>query len=221
MQGVGAEDDIAKGINFFSDYDKVDVVIVARGGGSAEDLQPFNTEIVANATYNCKKPIVSAVGHETDFTIIDFVSDLRAPTPSAAAECVVNDIVDDYNLIDSYTDTFYNNIIDRIENLQNLCDNSINKICYVSSNIIAKNENKINELTTKIKHSVDSKLLNLESNINLLNNKLEYLNPMTALNKGYVKVEENNVVINTHKNIVKDHEYKLVFKDGTAIVRGE
>lgn len=221
VQGVGAEDDIAKGINFFSGYDKVDVVIVARGGGSAEDLQPFNTEIVANATYNCKKPIVSAVGHETDFTIIDFVSDLRAPTPSAAAECVVNDIVDDYNLIDSYTDTFYNNIIDRIENLQNLCDNSINKICYVSSNIIAKNENKINELTTKIKHSVDSKLLNLESNINLLNNKLEYLNPMTALNKGYVKVEENNVVINTHKNIVKDHEYKLVFKDGTAIVRGE
>ena len=74
---------------------------------------------------------------------------------------------------------------------------------------------------TKIKHSVDSKLLNLESNINLLNNKLEYLNPMTALNKGYVKVEENNIVINTHKNIVKDHEYKLVFKDGTAIVRGE
>ena len=179
------------------------------------------TEIVANATYNCKKPIVSAVGHETDFTIIDFVSDFRAPTPSAAAECVVNDIVDDYNLIDSYIDTFYNNIIERIKNLQNLCDNSINKICYVSSNIIAKNENKINELTTKIKHSVDSKLLNLESDINLLNNKLEYLNPMTALNKGYVKVEENNIVINTHKNIVKDHEYKLVFKDGTAIVRGE
>ena len=95
VQGVGAENEIAKGIAFFNDYEDVDCVIVARGGGSLEDLQPFNTELVANATFACNKPIVSAVGHETDFTIIDFVSDLRAPTPSAAAELVVNDKLDD------------------------------------------------------------------------------------------------------------------------------
>ena len=88
VQGVGADAEISQGIKFFSDYEKVDVIIVARGGGSAEDLEPFNSEIVANATFESKKPVVSAVGHETDFTIIDFVADLRAPTPSAAAELV-------------------------------------------------------------------------------------------------------------------------------------
>ena len=99
VQGVGAEIEISKAIDFFSNYDKIDVVIVARGGGSLEDLSPFNTEIVATATYNCKKPIVSAVGHETDYTIIDFVSDLRAPTPSAAAELVVNKKSDDLDIL--------------------------------------------------------------------------------------------------------------------------
>ena len=89
VQGIGAELEIANGINVFSGYDNVDIIIVARGGGSIEDLQPFNTEIVADAVYNCKKPLISAVGHETDFTIIDFCSDLRAPTPSAAAELAV------------------------------------------------------------------------------------------------------------------------------------
>ena len=91
VQGVGAEHEIATGIHFFSEYPDVDVIIVARGGGSIEDLEPFNTEIVANAVFDCKKPLVSAVGHETDFTIIDFVADLRAPTPSAAAELVAWD----------------------------------------------------------------------------------------------------------------------------------
>ena len=91
VQGVDADKEIVEGINFFSNYNNVDVVVVARGGGSMEDLSAYNTESVARATYNCKKPIVSAVGHETDFTIIDFVSDLRAPTPSAAAELLTID----------------------------------------------------------------------------------------------------------------------------------
>ena len=89
VQGVGAEEQIAQGINFFSDYQNVDVVIVARGGGSFEDLMPFNSEIVATSAFQCKKPLISAVGHETDFTLCDFAADKRAGTPSIAAELLV------------------------------------------------------------------------------------------------------------------------------------
>ena len=92
VQGAGAANEIAKGIKTMNEKKLADVIILARGGGSLEDLWPFNEEIVARAIYNSEIPIVSAVGHETDFTIADFVSDLRAPTPSAAAELVNPDI---------------------------------------------------------------------------------------------------------------------------------
>lgn len=92
VQGLNAENEIAHAIEVMGKYDKIDVIVVARGGGSLEDLWAYNTEVVARATYNCPKPIVSAVGHETDYTIIDFVSDLRAPTPSAAAELLTFDL---------------------------------------------------------------------------------------------------------------------------------
>ena len=91
VQGIGADIEIAKAINFFSNYEKVDAIIVGRGGGSEEDLENFNSETVARAIYNCNKFVVSAVGHETDYTICDLVADLRAPTPSAAAELLTKD----------------------------------------------------------------------------------------------------------------------------------
>ena len=92
VQGEGAAEKIAEGIKYMNDNKLADVLIIARGGGSLEDLWPFNEEIVAHSIYNSKIPVISAVGHETDFTIADFVADLRAPTPSAAAELAVPDI---------------------------------------------------------------------------------------------------------------------------------
>ena len=110
VQGYNAELDIVKGINFFSDYPNVNAIIVARGGGSLEDLKPFNSEIVARAVFACTKPLISAVGHETDFTIIDFVSDLRAPTPSVAAELITENVAyKKQNLIDKDS-CFHRNI---------------------------------------------------------------------------------------------------------------
>ena len=124
VQGLGAEKEIAGGIDFFSNYDNVDVVIVARGGGSLEDLQPYNTKTVAEATFNCKKPIVSAVGHETDYTILDFVSDLRAPTPSAAAELVANlkstDISNCINIGNYLSDLVLNKLMEKLNKIKTL-----------------------------------------------------------------------------------------------------
>ena len=220
VQGVGAEIDIAKGINFFSNYDAIDVVIVARGGGSIEDLQPFNTEVVATATYNCKKPIVSAVGHETDFTIIDFVSDFRAPTPSAAAECVVNSLEDDYAIIENYYINFYNCVLDRFLNIEKNVEVIIDKIRYKSENLLLNYSTRLKEFDLVIKHLINNKFDGLENKIKLLDTKMQSLNPKLPLNKGYVKVESKNKGITSRKDIVSGEKYLLIFKDGNSEVVG-
>ena len=192
VQGAGAENDIAKGIDFFSNYENVDVVIVARGGGSLEDLQPFNTEIVARATFNSNKPIVSAVGHETDYTIIDFVSDLRAPTPSAAAELVTEDIISkkqvlqskilrlirSFDTIVNYEKTKFNH---NIKTLKNLCESFINERSYM--------------LSLKL-------------------TKLSKLNPKAIMKLGYAKVSKNyEIIISVNDTKVGD-ELNIEFIDG-------
>ena len=194
VQGVGAEIEIANGINFFSQYDDVEVVIVARGGGSMEDLQPFNTEIVATATYNCSKPIVSAVGHETDFTIIDFVADLRAPTPSAAAELVVNKIEDDLFVINNCVHRAMLALDGRIDNIYSNGDNLLSKINYVITNMVSANCSKIDFIDNKIGLLMQSKTQKAIHEFELINNKLESLNPIIPLQKGYVKVEDDEGV---------------------------
>lgn len=194
VQGLGAENDIAKGINFFSEYNNVDVVIVARGGGSLEDLQPFNTEIVADAVYNCKKPIVSAVGHETDYTICDFVSDLRAPTPSAGAELVVWE----KNSVINYT---LNKLNDNYLKLLSLIKNNY-KYLNTINKTIEYDTNKINFLIDKINKLNNANFVNLQFKINNYDKQVEYLekiliqnNPQKFASKGYFKILKNNNVI--------------------------
>ena len=148
VQGVGAENEIARGIDFFSNYQDVDVVIVARGGGSMEDLEPFNTEIVATATHNCKKPIVSAVGHETDFTLCDFVADCRASTPSVAAELstqniqgVIDDIKSRFNSQKFFISSIINNQQIFLQNTKSILftqKNSISRVNLVYFVILLK-----------------------------------------------------------------------------------
>ena len=114
VQGAGAAEKIAEKIKIMNDKKLADVIIVGRGGGSLEDLWPFNEEIVARAIYNSEIPIISAVGHETDFTIADFVADLRAPTPSAAAELAVPDVYELKQKINSYQNRYINSLKKKI-----------------------------------------------------------------------------------------------------------
>jgi exodeoxyribonuclease VII large subunit len=217
VQGVGADEQIAKGIDFFSDYNNVDVVIVARGGGSFEDLMPFNSEIVARSAYNCKKPIVSAVGHETDFTIIDFVSDLRAPTPSAAAELTVFEKKLEIEKNISSVLSLYKLLINKVNLSHEVIKQSVNRISSMVSNQVTYNS-KI--LKTSIKQGYNA-LVNLftvksnkvETNIKLLSS----LNPENVIKRGYAKLIFKNKIIKSVNELNKDDEIVVQIKDGSVI----
>ena len=203
VQGDKAEYEIAAGIEFFNSYN-VDVVIVARGGGSQEDLQPFNTEVVARATFASLKPIVSAVGHETDFTIIDFVADLRAPTPSAAAELVVADYVGEADKLKALVNRLMLSQTQKVSLFDSLIKNYVNNLNNLTNNLVLREQNKLDLLTSG----------------------LSKLNPANILIKGYAKLEADNKPINSVKDLSVNKEFTARMKDGkikaivTKIERG-
>ncbi len=219
VQGVGADEQIAKGIEFFSNYDKIDVVIVARGGGSFEDLMPFNTEIVVRATYNCKKPIVSAVGHETDYTIIDYVSDLRAPTPSAAAELVVIDRQGEIIKYKSIIERIYSNLSLRIKNdeatikrdLKRFVDYFENKLRMNKSNLLTNYKLIYNQLNTLIVKYANE----LVSNEKIL----KAINPSNILSKGYAMLQIDGKVISSKNSVKVGQLADVKLNDGSISVQ--
>ena len=213
VQGVGAEREIATGIDFFSQYDNVDVVIVARGGGSMEDLEPFNSELVANATFNCKKPIVSAVGHETDFTIIDFVADLRAPTPSAAAELVAWDKYLVNESILSALRSIEKNLISKIAYYEKDINYSIDKMENRISNLIDKAFVRVDKNITKL-NAIDMVLEKNYNNLDKLSIKLENFNPSKISSMGYSKVFKNSKIVNSISKLKNNDNITLSMIDG-------
>ena len=213
VQGVNAEYEIAKAINYLDNYN-VDVIIVARGGGAFEDLQPFNTEQVADAVFNCSKFVVSAVGHETDFTICDFCSDLRAPTPSAAAELIFDnhkDLVIKFKELllrlsqcvkNIYLDK-HENFIDTYKIFYKEYKNFNNKKLEIFKNLIQK-------FITSCKVYMDKKLHNFE----LLASKLNKLNPNEILRLGYATVNKNGNHILSVKNVEVNDNLQITLVDG-------
>lgn len=207
VQGTGAKENLVKMIET-ADKSDVDVIILGRGGGSIEDLWAFNEEIVARAVYNAKKPIVSAVGHEIDFTICDFVADLRAPTPTGAAELVVpskleiQKYLSDYNsrllsVITSKIST-YKTTLKKLENSYILnnpksmyeveeqkLDSILEKLGSLMGHTLEKSKLKLENLTKNITPNILYKLEKNKSHLETLEQKLELLNPENILKKGY------------------------------------
>lgn len=215
VQGEGAAEKISDGIKYMNDRKLADVLILARGGGSLEDLWPFNEEIVAHSIYNSEIPIISAVGHETDFSISDFVADLRAPTPSAAAELAVPDIYEVKQKINSYQDRLRMTLIKKVE---------IMKLRYEkckASRVFREPFRNINDNYLK----VDSYIKRLESSIKIkqeeqktkyvkLVSKLDTLSPLKTLTRGYSLVEQNNKIIKSVKDINSGDKINIIFLDG-------
>ena len=216
VQGEGAAEKIAEGIKFMNENKLADVLILARGGGSLEDLWPFNEEIVAHAIYNSKLPIISAVGHETDFSISDFVADLRAPTPSAAAELAVPDIYEVKQKINTYQNRLRLTLIKKVE---------IMKLRYekcMSSRVFKEplrniNDNylKIDAYIKRLENSIKTKQKEEKTKYIELISKLDTLSPLKTLTRGYSLVEENDKIIKSAKDVKTGDKINIRFVDGT------
>ncbi len=213
VQGVNAEYEIANGIETLDNYD-VDLIIVARGGGSFEDLAPFNTRVVADAVHNAKKFIVSAVGHETDFSICDYCSDMRAPTPSAAAELVCDDFQlkakNLFELIARLKKSINAIYLDKHQEYFSLVNELINNYSTKSVDY----EKKIVALCSKLKFLIMQKVLMAENNLEVINSKLLKMNPSDVLRLGYATLFKNNEVISNISKLKIGDEVVVKMRDG-------
>jgi len=214
VQGSGAKEDIVKNLKQASQYD-LDVIILGRGGGSLEDLWPFNEEIVADAIFNCEIPIISAVGHEVDFTISDFVADLRAATPTAAAELAVPDIKQLDNLINNYKIRATQLVVENIKNKANILKKLASS--YVLKNPMNIYEIKMQKLDSLLNRLISSTNNNLEYRTNKYLNilgKLEVLNPVLTIKRGYAIVKKDKDYINDINKINKDEIINIELSNG-------
>ncbi len=214
VQGNGADKEIAMAIEKMSNYKDIDVIVVARGGGSMEDLSAYNSEIIARATYNCIKPIVSAVGHETDFTIIDFVSDLRAPTPSAAAEILTIDIKEKKEntlaLIENFNRSMIIYLNDHLYNWQNNTVSLVNKF----EKMLLKENTTLNNRLSRLSHSSENFLNEKIYQLGINENNIKRLDPRQILKQGYAKIEQKNKNINAKSDLSFEDNFSIIFSDG-------
>ena len=237
VQGEEAKYSIVKQIENAENFD-IDTLIVGRGGGSIEDLWAFNEEIVARAIFNSKIPIISAVGHEVDFTIADFVADLRAPTPTGAAELAVPNKSD----VENYLDSLMIRVKKQVLNKLNICKVDLKKITsrYIFTNpnnlyvtkeqqfdmiyeklrtnmklLFADSKNRLQSIKSSFIFKKPEKLLEMEKNnyLNLIT-RLDNISPLNTLKRGYTLTRKDNKVINSAKLVKKKDKLDIEFSDG-------
>lgn len=215
VQGEGAGAKIAEAIKIMNDKKLADVLILARGGGSLEDLWPFNEEIVARAIYNSEIPIVSAVGHETDFSISDFVADLRAPTPSAAAEIVVPNIVNIKQNLDTYNIRLKNSLKKKVEIMKMRYEKCMKSRIYTDPlKIVNDNYLKLDIITKSIINSMNKKMQLSKTEAIKNFSKLDALSPLKTLSRGYSILEKDTRIVKGAQELQKDDIVKIRLING-------
>ena len=215
VQGPEAAEEIARGIKLMNEKNLADVLIIGRGGGSLEDLWPFNEEVVARAIYSSQIPIISAVGHETDFTIADFVADLRAPTPSAAAELANPDIFELKEKINSYKQRSRISLKKKLEVMKLRLDK------IKASQVFKDPYKKINEYSLVLDKNIKALEVSIKNAYNKAKEKfventarLDALSPLKTLTRGYSIIEKQGKIIKSKNELNKDDEISLRFFDG-------
>lgn len=219
VQGENAAKNVCEAIEYFNEKNLADVLIVGRGGGSIEDLWAFNEEITARAIYHSKIPVISAVGHETDFTIADFVSDLRAPTPSAAAELAVPSAAE----------------------LKNRFNDYLKRLVLAQKSVIVKKRSSLERIKLKNVDALlddyrlrfDNLLIQAQKSMKIvferkkkilvqLSARMEAMSPLAVLSRGYsIAVDNDKNVIKSVNDINKDDEFELILSDGSKKCRVE
>ena len=224
VQGEGAAEEIVSAIEKFNSSGEVDLLIVGRGGGSIEDLWAFNEEAVARAIAASELPIISAVGHETDYSISDFVADLRAPTPSAAAELAAPRYDDLLENISSLERTISDLISDQLRDFERILDEYDTEYGWEQFNkMLKEEEKKISSLIEVMKLNEDHLLNIFELKANSMRKMLDSLNPLSVLERGYsiVSLERNDTIIRNANQISENDAIKVKLHVGnlTATVR--
>jgi len=217
VQGEGAEKEVAAGIVELDRLEGIDVIIVARGGGSFEDLSAYNTEIVARAVFACKKPIISAVGHETDFSLCDFAADMRAPTPTAGADLAVFD----------YREFVYKQQVKLNGMLQSIVTKYDRQVYHIRSTVDAMLNNiddrctdavyHVKDVCKKFNDGIDKKLTNIQNLVEKKLSMIELQNPMAIIKRGYSKVTKDGLSISSVKSVSLGDELENVLSDGKIL----
>ena len=223
MQGASAAPEIAEAIRLFNKQSECDVLIIGRGGGSLEDLWAFNEEIVARAIFESDIPVISAVGHETDFTIADFVADLRAPTPSAAAELAVPDIFELKSGLLGLKQHLAVLMKNRISSEKDFLINTEKHLSVLSPvNKIMNSRQELSNAYEKIVNSVQQKMTTEKNKVSLLSGKLNSLSPLNVLSRGYSISYKDDLPITSVNQVNIGDNIKVRVSDGEifATVRG-
>ena len=217
VQGEGAGKKIADAINLMNERNLADIIIVARGGGSLEDLWPFNEEIVARAIYNSELPVISAVGHETDFSISDFVADLRAPTPSAAAELAVPDIDELKIKLSSYNNRYKVALKKQVEYKRLKYEKCMTRRVFKEPlQRINESYLHVDTQTKNIENKFKLKIMQKRSEFQNVVEKIDALSPLKTLSRGYSIMEKNGKIIKSKKELNIGDEVNIKLYEGTT-----
>ena len=217
VQGEGAGKKIADAINLMNERNLADIIIVARGGGSLEDLWPFNEEIVARAIYNSELPVISAVGHETDFSISDFVADLRAPTPSAAAELAVPDIDELKIKLNSYNNRYKVALKKQLEYKRLKYEKCMTRRVFKEPlQRITESYLHVDTQAKNIENKFKLKIMQKRSEFQNVVEKIDALSPLKTLSRGYSIMEKNGKIVKSKKELNIGDEVNIKLYEGTT-----
>lgn len=217
VQGLKAVNSIVRAIKLASYDDEVDSLIICRGGGSHEDLNPFDDEMVCRAVFECNKPVISAIGHETDHCLLDFVADLRAPTPSAAAELVCVDCKELNEKIDSRFDDMQNSLLNFLNEKEFKLNNLQAKLaCFSPYGLLMNLEFRTNEFANRLFYLVSRIFLVFYDEVEKISSLLKNLSPFGLLQKGYCLVfDESGSLVRQVDNVKIEQNLSLMFSDGS------